>query len=53
MILKIRSLIATIKLLIKHRFNLKKIREISDKELTDTTCEMILRVTAGGNEKLN
>ena len=50
---KILSWIRTIKLLIKRRFDLNKINEISEKELTDRTCDFILRVTGGGYEKLN
>ena len=50
---KIMPWIRTIKLLIKYRFDIDKIHESNDKELTDRTCDFILRVAGGGHEKLN
>jgi len=43
----------TIRLLIKHRFNLEKARSETDRELTDTVSETILKRAYKGREREN
>jgi hypothetical protein len=43
--------VRTIQLLIKHRFNLEKVKKETDNELTDTVSETILKNAYSGKER--
>ena len=45
--------IRTIELLIKHRFDTKKAGEETDKELTETVSDIVLKTAYTGKEKDN
>jgi len=45
--------IRTIRLLIKHQFNLEKIKQETDRELTDKVSETILKTANNGEECRN